>query len=206
MDAPHKKPSLFILTTCVIAASLSGVALLLHWLGWVHLGFATMVCLPLTVVVLGVCLTIAKPEPRRILIQRLLAGLFAGFLGLIAYDLIRWALMVTGLIPANPFRVIEVFGLLILQTDIDTLTSKTVGWGFHIWNGLTFAIMYILAFGRGRIIWAVLWSLLLEVATLATYPSMFEVALNWPFISISLIGHLAFGVVVGGVARGAVKE
>ena len=201
-----RKPLRSLLATGVIAVSLSGVALLLHWMGWVHLGFAAMICLPLTVVIIAVCLAVARPEHRRIVAQRLFAGLFAGFMGLIAYDVIRWLLVETGLIPANPFRVIDVFGLLILQTDIDTALTKAVGWGFHVWNGLTFAMMFTLAFGRGRILWAVIWSLILEIAMLASYPSMFHIVMGWPFVSISLIGHLAFGLAVGWTAQGAVKE
>lgn len=195
-----------LLTAGVVATSLSGVALLLHWAGWIHLGAAAMICLPLTVVMLAIIIALARGEHRAIVLQRLVAGAYAGFLGLIAYDVIRWVLVETGLIPANPFRVIEVFGLLIMGTDIDTLVTKSVGWGFHIWNGLTFAMMYTLAFARGRIAWAVAWSLILEVAMLATYPSMFHMKMAWPFISISLIGHVAFGLAVGWAARGAVKR
>lgn len=206
-ETPQSNPALkSLLIIGVIASSLSGVALLLHWSGLVHLGAAAMVCLPLTVLVLAVCLAMARPDHRGIVLQRIYAGLFAGFVGLIAYDVIRWVLVETGLIPANPFRVIEVFGLLIMQTDTDTLLTKSVGWGFHIWNGLTFAMMFTLAFGRGRILWAVIWSLILEVAMLASYPSMFHIVMGWPFVSISLIGHVAFGLAVGWAARGAVKE
>jgi hypothetical protein len=204
--APDRKSLTVLLAVGVLASSLSGVAILLYWLSLVNLSFATMVCLPLTVVLLGVILAAARPARRRMILQRMGAGLFAGLLGLVAYDGIRWLLMVSGVVPANPFRVIEVFGLLIMQSEIDTVFTKCIGWAFHVWNGLTFAMMYTLALGRGRIRYAVVWSVALEGAMLVTYPSAFHVVLNWPFVTISLVGHLAFGGVVGWAARGAVRE
>jgi len=188
-----------------IAASLSGLAVVLHAAGLVHLGFSIVVFAPATVVLILVIATWKQTHARSIFLQRLGAGLFAGFIGVIAYDAVRWVILVSGLVPFNPFRAIEVFGLLILKTDVDTGLSKSVGWLFHIWNGLSFAVMYTLALGRGKIWWAIGWSLVLEVAMLSTYPSMFRIMLDWPFLVVSLISHLAYGIGLGITARGAVK-
>ncbi|HJT80272.1 MAG TPA: hypothetical protein VJ719_03660 [Chthoniobacterales bacterium] len=188
-----------------VAASLSGVAVLLHAFQAVHLGFSVIVLAPATVVLILIIATRKQSFARAIFLQRLGAGLFAGLIGLIAYDAIRWVILITGFVPFNPFRAIEVFGLLILRTDIDSCLTKSVGWLFHIWNGLSFASMYTLALGRGRVWWAIIWSLLLEVAMLSTYPSMFRIMLDWPFLVVSLIGHLAYGLGLGLTARGAVK-
>ena len=114
-------------------------------------------------------------------------------------------MLLSGFVPFNPFRAIEVFGLLILRTDVDTSVTKTVGWPFHLWYGLSFAVMYTLALGRGRIWWAIGWSMMLEIAMLSTYPSMFRIMLDWPFLAVSLIGHLAYGLGLGIAARGAIK-
>ena len=186
-------------------ASFSGLAVLLHAFGLVHLGFSVILFAPATAILIISIVTRAKPLVRSIFLQRVAAGLFAGCIGLIAYDGVRWLVLISGFVPFNPFRAIEVFGLLILKTDVDTGLTKTVGWLFHIWNGLSFAVMYTLAMGRGRIWWAILWSLMLEVAMLSTYPSMFRIMLDWPFVAVSLIGHLAYGITMGVTARGAVK-
>jgi len=189
----------------VIAASLSGLAVLLHAVGAVHLGFSVIVFAPATVVLILLIATRKERHARAIFLQRLAGGLFAGFIGVIVYDAVRWLVLISGFVPFNPFRAIEVFGLLILRTDVDTWLTKTVGWLFHIWNGLSFAVMYTLALGRGHIWWAIGWSLMLEIAMLSTYPSMFRIILDWPFVAVSLIGHLAYGVGLGVTARGAVK-
>jgi hypothetical protein len=188
------------------AASLSGVAILLHAFGGVHLAFSVIVLAPLTLIII-LCLGVgAKPRSRQIFLQRLVGGLFAGFMGLVAYDVARWLILISGTVPFNPFRAIEVFGLLILRADVDSWLTKAVGWLFHLWNGLSFAVMFTLAVGRGRLWWAIGWSLVLEVAMLSTYPSLFRILLDGPFITVSLIGHLAYGIGLGLAAKGAVKE
>jgi hypothetical protein len=194
------------LTIAVLAAALSGVAILLHALGAVHLAFSVVVAAPLTVVILAAVWAGARPRTWRIVVQRLAGGLFAGAMGLLAYDAIRWLLLVSGTVPFNPFRAIEVFGLLILRADTDTPLTRAVGWAFHLWNGLSFAAMYTLALGRGRWWWAIAWAMALEIAMLSTYPSLFRLRLEWPFVTVSLVGHLAYGVALGLTARGAVKE
>ena len=201
----EKRSALVALVIGILAASLSGLAVLLHAAGIVHLGFSIIVFAPATVVLILVVATRRQTQVRSVFLQRLAAGLFAGFMGVIAYDAVRWVILISGLVPFNPFRAIEVFGLLILRTDVDTCLTKTVGWLFHLWNGLSFAVMYTLALGRGRLWWAIGWSLMLEVAMLSTYPSMFRIMLDWPFLIVSLIGHLAYGIGLGISGRGAVK-
>jgi hypothetical protein len=135
-----------------IAASLSGVAILLHAFAGVHLAFSVMVLVPLSLIII-LCLSVGtKPRSRRIFLQRLAGGLFAGFMGLVAYDSARWLILISGTVPYNPFRSIEVFGLLILKADVDSWLTKTVGWLFNIWNGLSFAVMFTLA-SRVSIAW-----------------------------------------------------
>ncbi|MDZ4403181.1 DUF6789 family protein [Prosthecobacter sp.] len=202
----NSSPKTWLLAVGVITASLSGVALLLHAFAGVHLAFTVIVMTPLTVVLLAAMIAGRRIQGREVFLQRVWGGAFAGLMGLIAYDVIRWLIMLSGMVPFNPFRAIEVFGLLILKSDVDTPLTKTVGWLFHTWNGLTFAIMFTLAFGRGKIWQAVVWSLVLEAAMIVTYPSMLRVKLDWPFLSISIIGHIAYGLALGYTARGAVKR
>jgi hypothetical protein len=200
------RSAFWTLTIGVIAASLSGAAILLHAFGGVHLAFSVIVLAPMTLVMI-LCLGVwAKPRNREIFLQRLVGGLFAGFMGLVAYDLVRWLILISGTVPFSPFRAIEVFGLLILRADVDSWLTKAVGWIFHVWNGLSFAVMFTMAVGRGRLWWAIVWSLVLEVAMLSTYPSLFRILLDWPFITVSLVGHLAYGIGLGLAAHGAVKE
>ena len=127
----------------------------------------------------------------------------AGALALVGYDLVRLAIAVSGLVPFNPFRPIEVYGLLILVQAEETLLTKLVGWAFHVWNGLAFAVMYTLAFGQGHVGLGVAWGLVLEVAMVATYPALFGLAPGWAFLVVSLTGHIVYGAIIGLVARRA---
>ena len=70
---------------------------------------------------------LAQRPGREIFVQRLVSGLFAGFVGLVAYDGVRWLILLSGIVPFDPFRVIEGFGLLILRADAETWLTKTVG-------------------------------------------------------------------------------
>jgi hypothetical protein len=143
--------------------------------------------------------------PAPLFINRLRGGLIAGVVGLVAYDLVRLLVLLTG-VPFNPFRPIEIYGLLILNAPYDTTLTKTVGWAFHIWNGLSFAAMYTLAVGRGRVLWGVLWGLMLEVAMISTYPTIFRILVDRWFILVSLTGHFAYGLTLGIVARMVIDE
>ena len=64
---------------------------------------------------------------------------------------------------------------------------------------------YTLTAGRGKMVWAVLWGMVLELTMLATYPSMFTLLLDWAFVVTSSIGHLCYGLALGATARRVVK-
>jgi hypothetical protein len=189
----------------ILAASGSGAAILLHALHWMTLSYSIIILAPLTVILLAAALVRWGRGREEVLLGRLQGGLIAGVFGLIAYDLIRLAILGLGVVGFNPFRPIEVFGLLILDRYQDTTLTKVVGWSFHIWNGLSFAAMYTLAVGPGRLLWAVLWAMMLEATMIATYPSMFRVALDVPFLVVSFVGHLAYGLAIGEAARRVVS-
>lgn len=196
-----RRPSLVI---AFVTASLSGIVVLLHALRWVTLTYTITILAPLSAVVFIALLFYARRGQEQVLLNRLAAGLLAGAMGLLAYDLVRLVILLAG-VPFNPFRPIEVFGLLILDSYQDTPLTKAVGWGFHIWNGLAFAVMYTLTLGRGRMRWAIAWSMALEAAMLSSYPSLFQIVRDWAFVAVSLIGHLCYGGALGVTARRAVK-
>ena len=195
------RPSLFLAFT---TASLSGLVVLLHALGWVTLTYAVRVLAPLTAFGCIALLVRRRRASEDVLLNRLTAGLLAGVVGLLAYDLVRVAFLVAHF-PFKPFRPIEVYGLLILDRYQDTALTKAAGWAFHIWNGLAFALMYTLSVGRGRLGWALAWSMTLEVAMLASYPSLFGIIRDWAFVTVTVTGHTAYGFGLHAIARRAVR-
>src|SRR4051812_21229675 len=104
---PAKRESRYPIPSLVIgfvAASLSGVAVLLHAFGAVHLGFSVILFAPATVVLILIIATRTQSSARSIFLQRLAGGLFAGCIGIVAYDAVRWLVLVSGFVPFNPFR------------------------------------------------------------------------------------------------------
>jgi hypothetical protein len=202
MSAHWRRPSLLV---AFLAASASGTAIIVHFLGWVTLTYSVTILAPLSAVLFLALLVQSGRGREDVLVNRLMGGVIAGAIGLVAYDLVRLLILISGLAPFNTFRPIEVYGLLILDRYQDTPLTKTVGWGFHIWNGLSFATMYTLTLGRGRVLWGLGWGMVLEISMLATYPSMFRMAMDWPFVTVSLLGHVVYGLTMGATARKVVR-
>jgi hypothetical protein len=197
-----RRPALLI---AFLAASTSGLAVLLYAAGWITLNYSLRILAPLTMFAFVALVASTGPHREQLLVTRLAGGLLAGAAGLAAYDLLRLLILASGLVGFNPFRLIEVYGLLILDAPEDTALTKVVGWAFHLWNGLSFAMMYTLLLGRGRLLWALGWGLLLELGTVVSYPSMFGLTLGREFVLVSLSGHLAYGLALGVTARRVVK-
>ena len=197
-----RRPSILL---AFFAASTSGLAILLYAVRLMTLTYAVWILAPLTALLFIALLAAAGLNPEDQMVDRLRGGLIAGFIGLVAYDIVRLLILMAG-VPFNPFRPIEVYGLLILDRYEDTPLTKSVGWAFHIWNGLSFAAMYTLAVGRGRVLWGLLWGLTLEVAMLSSYPSIFQLSVNRPFVIVSLTGHFCYGLAIGIAARRTVRS
>lgn len=192
-----RQPSLLV---AFLAASASGAVIIVHALGWVTLSYSVSILAPLTLF-LFLALWIRSGRGREdVFMNRLVGGVKAGAVGLAAYDVVRLVILLAG-VPFNPFRPIEVYGLLILDAPEDTALTKTVGWAFHFWNGLAFATMYTLALGKGRVLWAVGWAMLLEIALVSTYPSIFRLLVDWPLLVVSVVGHIGYGLGIGLTAK-----
>jgi hypothetical protein len=202
MTFVFKRPALLV---AFLAASTSGLAILLYAAGWMTMTYSVTILAPLTALTFVGLFVNARGAWEDVFLQRITGGLIAGLAGLVAYDMVRYLILLSRLASFNPFRPIEVYGLLILDRTQDSALTKAVGWAFHVWNGLSFAVMYTLAVGRGRVLWAIGWGMLLELATIATYPSMFRITLGREFLMMSLTGHFFYGWAVGLATRRAVR-
>jgi hypothetical protein len=202
MSAFWRRPSLVI---AFLAAAASGAVILLHALSWTTLDSSIQIVAPLVTIIVVALVAHSGGRPEDVFVDRLRGGLLAGAIGVIAYDLVRLVILLSGLVPFNPFRPIEIYGLLLLGTQEDSSLTKAAGWAFHIWNGLSFAAMYTLAIGRGRVLWGVVWGMLLQGLMVASYPSLFRILLDWAFLLVSSVGHLAYGLALGVTARRVIK-
>ena len=182
----------------ILAAAFSSIAaLLLHAAGWLRMPYAvSFITLPGMVLLFGV-FTWAGRTDRQLIVNRLATGAAAGVAGLAAYDLIRLA--VQDLLPLhfNGFGVMAAFGHFMTGQPLHSPASVAAGWAYHISNGLNFAIAYAMVAGPARWWWGLLWGATLQLAMTSVYPGLFEIKSWTGFIVESVVGHTAYGAVLG---------
>lgn len=133
--------------------------------------------------------------------QRVKVGLVAGLGGLIIYDLVRWSVVwVTG-VAINPFEALPVFGELLVGAGTSETTRWVAGFGYHIFNGLGFAVFFSIFWGRKGVLAGVAWAFLLETATLLVYPGWLDIRAKGEFTIVSMVGHASYGVTIGYICK-----
>lgn len=138
---------------------------------------------------------------ERVFLNRLAVGCGVGLLATVAYDVIRLPLWVSGLIHFNPFFTNQLFGEIITGSPANSLTSIVVGWGYHYWNGFGFGVIYTLIAGSAKWYHGIIWALILEIGWLLALPGALHFRLGWDFVAVSLIGHTAYGMVLGTLSQ-----
>ena len=134
----------------------------------------------------------AKRRGKRELLERLLAGCWAGLAATFTYDVVRVPLAMAGL---PVFKAISYFGTVFLAQPSPTLASEIVGWMYHLSNGVGFALMYTLWVRRPRWWTAVFWGLVLEgVMLLTPYAEVFGYKVSRQFLAITIGAHVFYGL------------
>lgn len=190
----------------VACASVSGAALVVHALGWLPMYFLVDVLAAPSLVGLLALGVVARRINETTFLDRLVVGSWAGLVATLAYDGVRWMLRLVGAIHFDPFLSHPVFGMLITGLPETSRTAILVGWLYHFWNGFGFGVMYTLVAGRAAWGYAILWALFLEFAWLTALPSVLSFKLNGELIALSVIGHLAYGAVLGLLAQRFIRE
>jgi hypothetical protein len=136
------------------------------------------------------------PSPRLgELRRRIRVGAVAGVVGTIGYDVVRIPFAVAGF---RLFAPIDSYGLLIADASMGSPWTGTLGWLFHLSNGVTFGVMYALVAARRHWGWGVLWGLVLETAVVATpFRERYGLGGEWVAIGIAYAAHVGFGYPVG---------
>ena len=166
--------------------------LLIYFYGIMAMGQSVRLILLPAVVLLVFYALWARQSGRTDLYNRLLAGLWAGALATLAYDLVRVPLVWSG-IPV--FKAISYFGTVILGQSSPNAASEFVGWAYHLSNGIGFALMYCAIFRTPRLWTAVLWSLFLEGAMLLTpYAEVFGYRMTPAFLTVTISSHIIYGL------------
>jgi len=190
-----------VVTIGALAGLASGAALLVSILGRAPLSLAaTFFLVPALVAFLALTVTVRR-EQQQLFLARLRVGALAGLLGTAAYDLLRGLSEAAGLATSATFQAIPAFGAGLTGRAPADPASLAAGWAFHFCNGVGFAIAYTMVCAGRPWWWAVAYALLLEAMLVSLYPGWLAVPLSSEFVSVSVAGHLAYGVVLGALAR-----
>ncbi len=134
-------------------------------------------------------------------VQQVKVGLVAGVGGLVVYDLVRWSVVwVTG-VSINLFEAFPVFGELLVGSGASTGAVWAAGVGYHVFNGLGFAVFFSIFWGRKGVIAGVGWAFLLEIATLLVYPGWLDIRAKGEFTVVSMAGHVGYGLAIGYICK-----
>jgi len=134
---------------------------------------------------------------RRALSRRVRLGLLAGLAATAAYDAVRYLAVAVTSWSVRPFQVFALFEQLLVGRDAPAGVQYLAGTGFHLLNGLGFAVGYAMVVRRPGVVSAVVWALVLEAFTVALYPPWLGLTAVGEFVSVSLLGHLAYGATLG---------
>lgn len=189
-----------VVAVAAVAGLSSGIALVVAILSDRPL-WATSVffMVPAFVTFVAVSVTIRRDE-QALFLGRLRAGLLAGVLALMAYDASRWLVEAVNLSPTNSFQAIRIFGTGLTARPPGDRASLIAGWAFHVTNGLGFSLTYLFL-AAGRKWWVGIgYALVLEAFLIGLYPGWLGLTLTKEFVSVSIMGHVAFGSVLGAIA------
>jgi hypothetical protein len=201
----------FRLTVFILSAT-SIWSLLVEFFGLCSMrSFTLFVALPALVGLCGLGLADRAMGNQR-LWRAVLAGSIAGLIAAAAYDVFRLPFVFADSLgiqrvvpPLKLFKVFPGFGAMILGQPLEqsaySLSAQLVGWAYHFSNGLTFGIMYVALVGdatKRSWAWAVVFAVGLELAMLLTpYPTYFHIPLTTGFVTVTLLAHMVFGIVMG---------
>ncbi len=128
-------------------------------------------------------------------------GAAAGVLATLAYDAVRWLLVTLLHWTFWPFDVFPIFGQAIGGTGLSSTQAIALGMLYHYTNGVMFAVAYTILFGTAGWWAGILWALGLEALMLSVYPGWLHPKAFGEFVSVSMLGHVAYGAVIGSLGR-----
>ena len=193
-----------VLAIAGVASLANGAALVVHILGDIPLPVLLAIIWGVAVASVVAMGGVGDPGRREAVRRNVVVGLAAGIVATLAYDATKAVLAQLDSSPYNPFEVTRIFGTILIGASAPKALISTVGWGFHLMNGCTFAIAYSCLFARDGHIskrWAlatgVAWGLFLETFQLTLYPGWLKIGFLDEFRRISFGAHLVFGASLG---------
>jgi hypothetical protein len=126
---------------------------------------------------------------------RIRVGAFAGVIGTLGYDIVRIPFALAG---QRVFAPIESYGLLIANASASSGLTSTLGWSYHLSNGVTFGIAYAAIAARRPWPWGIAWGLALEsVAVFSPFAARYGLQGQLVPIAIAYGAHICYGYPLG---------
>lgn len=188
-------------TLLAVVFLVTGLGLIVCILAGVSLSWVLALLFPFALIGGGIVYFGLGSAEKKVLKHRLVSGLAGGFLATLAYDLSRT--LFYHLFPFHvwPFEAIPLFGQLLMGDSFSKSWTLGVGILYHATNGVAFGAAYSILFAPKGWIVGIGWALFLEALMLAIYPGWLGIKFFEEFATISVIGHLAYGFVLGMFCR-----
>ena len=148
----------------------------------------------------------SRPVDRQLIRQRAIIGLYAGALATLSYDVCRYVMVTVLHFTFWPFDIFSIFGRLLVGDNAPTAITTGVGILYHYANGIGFAIAFVFLFRRPGVLSGLVWAAMLEFFMVSLYPSWLNLKALDEFLSVSIVGHTIYGLVLGSVARYSVSK
>ena len=196
-----------------VAALFSGAALL----GNILFGFSLVLGLVVigggAAAVAAVAVTRMTPDERWRLRRTVGAGVVAGLVATICYDVAKAVLSQVDPSPFNPFEATRVFGVLLIGDGAPEGALQAAGIALHLLNGTAFGVAFTVLFGReGRLsmpaalLFGIGWGLFLELFQITLYPGWLDIRAYREFATISALSHVVYGATLGLAGRSLLRR
>ncbi len=160
--------------------------------------YLRVILVPALVILVAAVVWAAVAYPR--LANLILAGAVAGLLSSLALDVVRLTGYAMGWMPSN---MPHTFGRMILGPTAMAGQVKTVGFLYHLLNGIGFGLIYALLFGNAAWWWGIVFAMLIAVLMGISPPVLMSgsgvmmLRKGMGPMAVMLLAHLAMGVVLG---------
>jgi hypothetical protein len=137
---------------------------------------------------------------------RIRTGLACGAVATVCYDATRTLYVVATHASVHPFDTWRLFGLALVGPGAPPWAVWSAGTAFHLNNGLLFAVAYTIWLGERGPLWGVGFALVLETFMLGLFPGWLHLRALGEFTQMSMLGHVAYGAVLGFLARRMIRS
>ncbi len=106
----------------------------------------------------------------------------------------------------RPFEAVPLFGQVLVGASSASILTNALGVAYHVANGIGFGFAYALVAGSRGLFAGIAWALVLETVLLAFYPGWLDVRAGREFVSVFMLGHVAYGATLGWSAKVLLEE